>query len=115
MKISHAVVWLCLSCAVIAECVHLEPTLDGHETTDQTIGWCDGGSLTWKIPFGWNKEPHTQDADPVGRFAEGVRQIFRISAGGDFRMEKLGHNAERKLDGRIFVDGREDDGILDNN
>ena len=90
-------------------------TLDGHETTDQTIGWCDGGSLTWKIPFGWNKEPHTQDADPVGRFAEGVRQIFRISAGGDFRMEKLDHNAERKLDGRIFVDGREDDGILDNN
>lgn len=28
MKISHAVVWLCLGCAVIAECVHLEPTLD---------------------------------------------------------------------------------------
>ena len=90
-------------------------TLDGHETTDQTIGWCDGGSLTWKIPFGWNKEPHAQDADPVGRFAEGTRQIFRISAGGDFRMEKLGHNAERKLDGRIFVNGHADDGILDNN
>lgn len=30
-------------------------------------------------------------------------------------MEKLDHNAERTLDGRIFVDGREDDGILDNN
>ena len=28
MKIQHAVVWLCLGCAVIAECVHLEPTLD---------------------------------------------------------------------------------------
>lgn len=61
------------------------------------------------------KEPHAQDADPVGRFAEGTRQIFRISAGGDFRMEKLGHNAERKLDGRIFVNGHADDGILDNN
>ena len=28
MKIQHAVVWLCVGCAVIAECVHREPTLD---------------------------------------------------------------------------------------
>ena len=28
MKIPHAVVWLCVGCAVMAECVHREPTLD---------------------------------------------------------------------------------------
>ena len=90
-------------------------TLDGHYTTNQTVGWCNGGSLTWKIPFGWNKKPHAQDAEPVGRFAEKTRQVFRISMGGDFRMEKLGHSAERKIDGNVFVDEHEDDGILDNN
>ena len=30
-------------------------------------------------------------------------------------MEKLGHYAERKIDGRVFVDDHEDDGILNNN
>lgn len=95
--------------------VLLRRTPEGDPTDDPAYGWCFGGSLTWKIPFGWNKQPHSLLADPVGCFAEGTRQTFRISEGGDFRMEKLGHYAERKLDGRVFVDGHEDDGILDNN
>ena len=90
-------------------------TPEGVPTDDPSYGWCFGGSLTWKIPFGWNKQPHSSLADPVGCFAEETRQTFRISEGGDFRMEKLGHYAERKLDGRVFVDGNEDDGILNNN
>ena len=90
-------------------------TPEGVLTDDPTYGWCTGGSLTWKIPFGWNKHPHSLSADPVERFAEETRQVFRISANGDFRMEKLGHYAERKIDGRVFVDDHEDDGILNNN
>ena len=90
-------------------------TPEGVPTDDPTYGWCTGGSLTWKIPFGWNKHPHSLSADPVERFAEETRQVFRISANGDFRMEKLGHYAERKIDGRVFVDDHEDDGILNNN
>ena len=72
---------------------------DGTLTTNTAFGWLGGGSLEWKIPFGWEQKPHIELSEPVGRFAENTRQIFTITADGDVRIHKLGHVAERKLDG----------------
>lgn len=52
--------------------------------------------------------------DPIGRFAEDVRQIMSITESGDFGVQKLGHEAIRRIDGTITLDGNADDGILDN-
>ena len=35
------------------------------------------------------------------------RIAIKITPQGDLKIEKLGHNAERKIDGRIFVGGVE--------
>ena len=86
---------------------------DGTETTDPAYGWL-GGSLTLKIPFGWKHHSARLDAGPVGIFAEDTRQTVSITADGDFRVEKLGHTAIRRIDGTITLDGNPDDGILDN-
>ena len=75
---------------------------DGTATTNTAFGWL-GGSLTWKVPFGWNKKPFADKADQVGTFAEGTRQVFRINANGDFFVDKLKHTAERKLSGETSV------------
>ena len=79
---------------------------DGTVTTNTAYGWL-GGSLTWKVPFGWGGKPAASDSDPIGVFAEDVRQVFTITPQGDLKIEKLGHSAERKIDGRIFVGGVE--------
>ena len=67
-----------------------------------------------KIPFGWKHHSARLDAGPVGIFAEDTRQTVSITADGDFRVEKLGHTAIRRIDGTITLDGNPDDGILDN-
>ena len=89
-------------------------TPDGTLTNNTIYGWISG-TLTWKVPFGWkNTEDYDDNALPVGIFAEDTRQIMSIRADGTFSVQKLGHTAVRQIDGRITVDGREDDGILDN-
>ena len=37
-----------------------------------------------------------------------------ITADGDFSVQKLGHEAIRRIDGTITLDGNADDGIVDN-
>ena len=86
---------------------------DGTETTNTAYGWL-GGSLIWKVPFGWRKQFDRSTTEPVGRFAEGERQIMSITADGDFSVQKLGHEAIRRIDGTITLDGNADDGIVDN-
>ena len=86
---------------------------DGTETTNTAYGWL-GGSLVWKVPFGWRKQFDRSTTEPVGRFAEGERQIMSITADGDFSVQKLGHEAIRRIDGTITLDGNADDGIVDN-
>ena len=86
---------------------------DGTETTNTAYGWL-GGSLIWKVPFGWRKQFDKSTTEPVGRFAEGERQIMSITADGDFSVQKLGHEAIRRIDGTITLDGNADDGIVDN-
>ncbi len=73
-------------------------------TDDPQYGWIYGRN-TWKVPFGWNKAGTTGETEPVGTFAENTTQIFTITADGDVKIEKLGHSAERKIDGRLFLDG----------
>lgn len=86
---------------------------DGTETTDPTYGWL-GGSMTWKVPFGWRKMYDSSVTEPIGQFAEDTRQVMSITADGEFRVEKLQHTATRMTNGTITVDGHLDDGILDN-
>ena len=87
---------------------------DGTTTTNTGYGWLGGGSLTWKVPFGWKKFDDSSSSDPIGIFAEGTRQITSITETGDFKVEKLGHTAIRRINGPITLDGNADDGILDN-
>jgi len=87
---------------------------DGTTTTNTAYGWLGGGSLTWKVPFGWKKFDDSSSSDPIGIFAEDTRQITSITADGDFSVKKLRFTAIRQIDGVITLDGNEDDGILDN-
>ena len=81
---------------------------DGTETSNTAYGWLNGGTLTWKIPFGWKSASDTaSNAPPVGVFAEGTRQIMSITANGDFSVQKLGHEAIRFIDGTVMLDGDE--------
>lgn len=75
---------------------------DGTETDDPQYGWL-GGEMTWKIPFGWQMRSieWPSAAPPLGSFAEDSRQVFTLTAGGDFKISKLGNEAERKIDGTI--------------
>lgn len=86
---------------------------NGTVTTNTAYGWI-GGSMTWKVPFGWKSSEYPSGDEPVGVFAEGTRQIMSITAEGDFSVQKLGHAATRHINGPITLDGNEDDGILDN-
>ena len=86
---------------------------DGTVTTNESYGWL-GGSLTWKIPFGWKSRENISDDAPSGIFAEGTRQIMSITDTGDFHIQKLLHSAIRQINGSLTVDGHDDDGILDN-
>lgn len=79
-------------------------TPDGVVTNDAAFGWM-GGDKTWMIPFGWGPRNATSSTEPIGRFAEGVTQCFHITAQGDYRIEKLGHSSERKINGDVFTDG----------
>ena len=87
---------------------------DGTTTTNTEYGWLGGGSLIWKVPFGWAEFDANSASKPIGVFAEDVRQITTISADGDFSVMKLDHTATRQINGPITLDGNEDDGILDN-
>ena len=86
---------------------------NGTTTTNTAYGWL-GGSLTWKVPFGWVEFGASSSSQPIGRFAEDTRQITSITDTGDFKVEKLGHTAIRQINGAVTLDGNADDGILDN-
>ena len=86
---------------------------NGTTTTNTAYGWL-GGSLTWKVPFGWTAFGAPASADPIGVFAWDVRQITSITETGDFSIQKLGHKATRQINVVITVGGNVDDGILDN-
>ena len=86
---------------------------NGTETTNTAYGWL-GGTMTWKVPFGWKSGEYPSGNEPVGVFAEGTRQIMTITANGDFSVQKLGHVATRQIGGLITLDNNVDDGILDN-
>ena len=89
-------------------------TEEGTITSDPSYGWL-GGSLTWKIPFGWQTNPAPSPlSDPVWSFADNTRQIFRITANGDFSIEKLGHVATRTLSGDVTVTNCPAAGVLRN-
>ena len=87
---------------------------DGTTTTSTEYAWLGGGSLIWKVPFGWVESGANSASEPIGVFAEDVRQITTITADGDFSVMKLGHTAIRQINGTITLDGNADDGILDN-
>ena len=73
---------------------------NGVPTLDPSVDWAGGGSLVWRIPFGWNvDQPTGSTADPIGFFAEEARQVIRVSNTGTFSVHKLGHVAERTLNG----------------
>ena len=86
---------------------------NGTTTTNTAYGWL-GGSLIWKVPFGWVESGASSSSQPIGRFAEDTRQITSITATGDFKVEKLGHTAIRQISGTVTLDGNPDDGVLDN-
>ena len=79
---------------------------DGHETDDPQCGWCSG-SMTWKIPFGWQSSVFVwPSATPqLGTFAQDTRQTFTISDFGDYKVRKFANEAERKIDGTIYFNG----------
>ena len=81
-------------------------TQNGDNTTDATCDWL-GGSLIWKVPFGWRAvfDKRTPCDMPTGRFAEDTRQVMTISRNGDFSVEKLDHKAIRRISGEVSVDG----------
>ena len=86
---------------------------NGTMTTNTAYGWL-GGNLTWKIPFGWKHIDAPSSAEAAGSFAEDTRQSMSITPTGDFSVQKLRHEAIRRIDGTITVDGNPDDGVLDN-
>ena len=96
------------------ECEIYRMKPDGSTTTNTDYGWLGGGSLIWKVPFGWAEFGVNSASEPIGVFAEDVRQIMTITADGDFSVMKLGHTAIRQINGAITLDGNVDDGILDN-
>ena len=51
---------------------------------------------------------------PVGQFAEDTQQVMSLTEAGTFSVQKLLHTAIRQTNGTVTVDGRVDDGILDN-
>ena len=77
---------------------------EGHETDDPNFGW-RYGSMTWKIPFGWQSSHYVwpMSALPLGTFAEDTRQTFTVSAYGDYKIRKLKNEVERKIDGSIYL------------
>ncbi len=75
---------------------------DGTTTNNPAYGWL-GGSLVWKVPFGWRlKDSHNEG--PIGIFAEGTRQIQSITETGDYSVEKLGHKATRQINGTLTLE-----------
>ena len=86
---------------------------NGIPTTNTDYGWL-GGSLTWKIPFGWKSRDDLSGDTPVGQFAEDTQQVMSLTEAGTFSVQKLLHTAIRQTNGTVTVDGRVDDGILDN-
>ena len=75
---------------------------NGTETTNTAYGWL-GGTMTWKVPFGWKHWTAGDSAGPVGRFAEDTRQIMSVTADGTFSVQKLQHSAMRQTNGAVTV------------
>ncbi|MGN0877186.1 MAG: hypothetical protein ACI4TC_07955 [Kiritimatiellia bacterium] len=79
---------------------------NGEFTRDTSYGWL-GGSLVWRIPFGWGPQNSRKGDAEVGRFPVETSQVFSITAGGDFKSEKLNNDAERRINGKAYVNGEE--------
>ena len=81
-------------------------TPDGTFTTSTEYKWMDG-SLVWRIPFGWNHRLVREGEPEVGLLPIVASQIFSITADGDFKIEKLKNSAERRINGKIYLNGQE--------
>ena len=78
---------------------------DGTTTTNTAYGWL-GGTLEWKIPFGWQETHPGSFVPPIERFATDTRQIFTITPTGDCTIRKFSAEAQRMIDGQIhFTNG----------
>ena len=75
---------------------------NGTTTNNPAYGWL-GGSLIWKVPFGWRLKDSPIEA-PAGIFAEDTRQIQEITEMGDYSVQKLGHKATRQINGTVTLE-----------
>ena len=71
---------------------------------DPTCRWSDG-TISFRNPFGWNAGGTTGVTAPWARFAEDVRAEFILQEDGTFTVRKLGNEATRYVDGRVFLNG----------
>ena len=71
---------------------------------DPSCRWSDG-VINFGIPFGWNKRKTSGTAAPQARFAENVRAELILQKDGTFTVRKLGNEATRYVDGRVFLNG----------
>ena len=71
---------------------------------DPNCGW-SYGRIVMATPFGWN-ELGTQGAVvPSGMFARDVRATLELQPDGTFRVEKLGNEVVRLVDGSVYLNG----------
>ena len=81
-------------------------TDSGLFVDDPSCRWADG-VISFGTPFGWNKRGTTGNAAPCSRFAEDVRAEFVLLEDGTFTVRKLGNEATRYVDGRVFLNGEQ--------
>lgn len=79
---------------------------DGSFTGDENFGWEDG-EIYWGIPIGWNYRTCASNDPPVAVMRDLVEQEFVIEQDGDFAIRKLGNEALRTIDGRLYLNGLE--------
>ena len=80
---------------------------DGILTTNTAYGWLNG-SMTWDNPFGWTYHHPPSNAVPAGVFATtqpDAKDVFVITASGDFSVSKLSNTAFRTLGGTCLLNG----------
>ncbi|MGN0846978.1 MAG: hypothetical protein ACI4RA_06295, partial [Kiritimatiellia bacterium] len=78
-------------------------TPDGVVTDDPACGWANG-TMSWKIPVGWNERGSTED-DLVIKSFQTYWQQFAVNARGTLRVTKLGHWVQRGTNAVISIDG----------
>ncbi len=106
--------WIRMSMTNVAEYVDtassrrefLRVRPDGSLTSDENYPWSDG-VIYWGIPIGWNYRTCASNDPPVAVMRDLVEQEFVIEQDGDFAIRKLGNEALRTIDGRLYLNGME--------